>query len=365
MTSTSRLLDLIELAKEPSSERRRALLREVTDLFLSPSTLPTEQGMDLFDGVMSQLASEMEAQVRLELAERLSDAPRGPSRLMSKLAHDEIDIAEPVLRRSKALTEADLLSVVRTKGEGHLQAVSLREEVSEAVSGVIVERGGDETVRLLVRNEGARMSRATHEAVVDRAKDNAELHEAVVHRRCLPVDLLNEMYFVVENRLREDILGRNAQLPPEELEAALSAGRSRIASLDGALPADYPAAEAAVKALRARGDLNPARLVSFLREGERTKFLIALCALADVDFPTARRVVEKRELDALAIICKAAGFDRALFLTFAVSILQKEANPMGRAQEYGRLYQDLPRDTALRTVRFWRMRRAGGDAQAA
>jgi hypothetical protein len=30
---------------------------------------------------------------------------------------------------------------------------------------------------------------------------------------------------------------------------------------------------------------------------------------------------------------------------------------MGRAQEYGKLYGDLPRDTALRTLRFWRLRR--------
>ena len=33
----SKLQDLIELAREPSSERRRELLREITDLFLAQS----------------------------------------------------------------------------------------------------------------------------------------------------------------------------------------------------------------------------------------------------------------------------------------------------------------------------------------
>jgi hypothetical protein len=30
---------------------------------------------------------------------------------------------------------------------------------------------------------------------------------------------------------------------------------------------------------------------------------------------------------------------------------------MGRAREYAQLYNDLPRDAANRTLRFWRMRR--------
>ena len=91
---------------------------------------------------------------------------------------------------------------------------------------------------------------------------------------------------------------------------------------------------------------------------------MALSELADVDFHTARRILERRDLDALAIVCKAADFDRALFLTFAVLILGPEADAMGRAREYGELYAALPRDAAMRTIRFWRMRRTTGDVAA-
>ena len=69
-------------------------------------------------------------------------------------------------------------------------------------------------------------------------------------------------------------------------------------------------------------------------------------------------------MDALAIICRAADFDRALFLTFAVLILEP-GQAMAKAQEYGKLYNELPKDTALRTMRFWRMRRTTGDVAAA
>jgi uncharacterized protein (DUF2336 family) len=130
------------------------------------------------------------------------------------------------------------------------------------------------------------------------------------------------------------------------------------------LPADFAEAEKQVKAMIEAGRVTPQTLAGFLRNGETTKFLIALAEQADVDFHTARRILDRREIDALAIVCKAANFDRALFLTFAVLVLGPEADAMGRAREYGQLYSDLPRETATRTLRFWRMRRNSGDLAA-
>ncbi|MBV9511344.1 MAG: DUF2336 domain-containing protein, partial [Caulobacteraceae bacterium] len=273
-------------------------------------------------------------------------------------------VAAPVLRRSQALTDGDLVDVARTRSQDHLRAISTRDFVPEAVSEAIVEHGDDATLGVLLRNENAAFSRSAHEAAVDRAAANPQLQEAVVDRQSLPPDLLNELYFMVESRLRDRILERNAEMDPAQLEAALSAGRKRLAARDGALPNDYAAAEAEIERMKRNGGVGPAALAAFLRNGEETKFLVALADLADIDFHTARRILERRELDALAIVCKAAAFDRALFLTFAILVLGKEDNAMGRAREYGQLYSDLPREAASRTIRFWRMRRQTGDLAA-
>ncbi|WP_374533343.1 DUF2336 domain-containing protein, partial [Phenylobacterium sp.] len=361
----SKLHDLLEMAREPSSERRRELLRGVTDLFFSSEDLRGEE-MELFDDVLSQLAGEMEEAVRLELSQRMAQTPAPPRGLLRDLARDtSITIAEPILAGSHALSDDDLLSVARTRGQDHLRAISQRPMVSEAVSEAIVERGDDDTVSLLLANGGARMSRETHEMVVDRAVENPALHAAVVGRKALPVDLLNEMYFVVEARLRGEILARNEAIDPAELDAALAAGRKQLATRDGALPSDYAEAETQVRLLRARRAITPQVLAGFLRARETTKFLVALSELADIDFHTARRILERRELDALSIVCKAAGFERSLYLTFAVLILDRDANAMGRAREYGELYESLPREAAQRTIRFWRIRRKAGDMAAA
>lgn len=360
----SRLQDLIDLAKEPSSEKRRALLREVTELFFGTETHGAVES-DLYGAVLTQLSADMEEVVRVELAERFGPARNTPRALARRLAMDTEAVAEPVLRQSQALDENDLLEVVRTKGQGHLRAVSERAVVPEAVSDVIVERGDDETVDRLVRNEGARLSRAASEAVVDRAQANPALHEAVLSRASLPPDLLNEMYFVVEARLRQRILEQNARIDPAALDQALAAGRDRLAAADGALPADYETAQAYVRELRAAGALTAEMLARFLRSGGRTEFLIALSEMAEIDFHTARGIVDRCELDALAVVCKAADLNRALFLTYAVVLLGRDGDAMGKAQAYGRMYADLPRDTALRTLRFWRLRRQSGGALAA
>ena len=352
----SRLPDLIAMAQEPSSETRRALLRELTDHFFgAPTHSPNEQA--LFDAVLSDLSAEMETAVRAELAARFASAPNAPPTLIRRLANDEAAVAGAVLRASPVLSEAELIAVVRNRSQDHIRAVTERAEVSEAVSDAIVEKGDDEALGSLLRNEGARLSRAATETAVERAKANPALHEATVARRGLPADLLNEMYFVVEARLRQRILEQNAAMDPVLLDSALAAGRARVAAVDGALPADYAESSAYVEELKAAGQLTPQMLARFLRSGGRTSFIIALAQLSDVDFHTASQIIERRELDALAVICRAADLDRAIFLTYAVVLLNTEGDAMTKAHSYARMYADLTREAAMRTLRFWRMRR--------
>lgn len=360
----SRLNDLIALANEPSSAKRRELLRGVTDMLFAADGANAVE-MALFDQVLGQLAGEMEEAVQIELAERLGEAPTAPRGVTRTLASGSITVAEPILRSSTALTDEDLVHVARTKGQDHLRAISQRSSVSSAVSDAIVARGDDDTLGVLLRNEGAVLSREAHETVVDRAAANPALHDAVVDRHSLPVDLLNEMYFVVEARLRDRIMQMNADVDPALLEAALSAGRKRIAVEDGALPADHAEAEAEFRNIRAKAQISPQMLANMLRGKRTTLFLVALADMADVDFHTARRILDRREMDALSVICKAADFDRSLFLTFALLILEPTDDVMLKAKTYGELYAALPRESALRTIRFWRLRRQTGDVAAA
>lgn len=345
------------MAREGSSEKRRVLLRELTEHFFGAPVRSRAED-EHYGAILERLADDMGEAVRTELAERFAPESSAPRGLIRRLARDASDIvAAPVLAASPLLDEQELMRAVRGGRQARLRAVSSRSTVSEALSAEIVAAGDDETLGVLLRNDGACLSRADSETAVDRARTNPALHEAVVGRRSLPADLLNEMYFVVEARLRRQILDQNARMDPVLLENALEAGRARVASADGVLPDDYAEQFAYVQELKVAGQLTPPVLARFLRSGGRTAFLIALAELADIEFQTARMIVERRQMDALAVVCKAADLDRSLFLTYAVVLLNREEDAMGRGREYARHYVDLPRETALRTLRFWRLRR--------
>jgi hypothetical protein len=103
-----------------------------------------------------------------------------------------------------------------------------------------------------------------------------------------------------------------------------------------------------------------------LRDNKRTSFLIALARMVEVDFGLVSRLVEAKDIDALAMLCRGARFDRKDFVTLCAVILGGAAG-VGKAEMYGRLYDQVPIATAQRVLRFWKIRgntAAGGNAPA-
>jgi len=160
---------LIELAREQSSEKRRELLRQVTDAFLAASEPRSEREAELFDEIVGVVASDMETQVRAELANKIASSKLSVRRTARRLAFDDIEVARPIIERSTALTQSDLVEVVENTSQDHLMAVTRRPDIGETVSSALVARGSDTVVASLLGNDTARISRETFERVVDRS----------------------------------------------------------------------------------------------------------------------------------------------------------------------------------------------------
>ena len=355
--SSSRFSKLIELARTSDGAQRRELLREVTDLFFETSGARNDRETDLFGDVLQLVAAEMQEGVLAELAERFADADDAPVGLMRDLANHVFEVAAPVLTRSKALDEQTLIEIVGDGSQQHIKAVAQRETVSEALSDAVVQFGDDHAIDALMRNEGADVSRTSMEAAVDRARRNALLHEAVVTRRDLPLDLLNDMYFVVESSLREQIMQRNASVDSAALDAALAKARERLKRTVGDLSAEAKNAMSFIQSKKAAGELNARMLVSIYREGKQMHFLYGLAEITNVDHETVANILERRDVDALAMLCRAAAVERPLFVTLAVLTCGGE-QAMTRAEEFGRMYNQVPVEAAQRAVRFFKMRKA-------
>lgn len=355
--AASKFERLIDLARAQDSDQRRELLREVTDLFFETRDTRTLGEANLFGDVLQLVAAEMQEGVLAELAQRFAGAHDAPIGLMRDLANHAFPIAGPVLQQSPVLDDAMLLQIVNYQSQAHIQAVAKREIVSETVSDAIVKFGDDHALDALIRNDGAHLSRPSMEVAVDRARRNAMLHEGVVRREDLPLDLLNEMYFAVESRLRSEILTRNSSVDPKTLDEALTNTRERMRKAAGAISDEGRKAEAFIRHKKQNGELNARMLVGLYREGKKLHFLHGFAEVTHLDVDTAGEIMERQDLDALAMVCRAAGIERPLFVTLAVLTCGGD-QAMNRAEEFGRLFNDVPIEAAQRAMRFFKVRKA-------
>jgi uncharacterized protein (DUF2336 family) len=355
--TASRFSRLVELAKESSSDKRRELLREVTDVFLGAAPECSETEKSYFGDIIGKVSTGMDVAVRKQLAIRLADNPDAPHALMQQLACDENEIAQEVLSRSPVLRETDLISIAETRNQDKMGAIARRRLVPEAVSEAIVEHGDDKVVGELVSNAGARVSRETFSRVVERSETSPLLQAPLVNRNDLPVDMLNDMFTFVKADLRTKVQAKIAATPPDVLEQALKdAQREVMADIKQMRDADRKAMVYVGEMVQQR-KLNEALLVQLTRTSRPTELIHAFARLAEVDVKTVRRLFTARNVEGVAIICRAMRFERGTFSTIALSLLGNSGNATQNVHEVLELYEQVTTEAAQRVMRFWRIRR--------
>ncbi|HEX4105510.1 MAG TPA: DUF2336 domain-containing protein [Rhizomicrobium sp.] len=353
----SRYALLKNLSASASSDQRRELLRQVTDALTNNARTPSEAEFAELDQVLSLAASEYSTQVRTEFARLVASSVTRFCHASEQFAMDDIEVATPVLRHSLALTEEALLRVVSEKSQAHILAVTKRDGVSERLSEAIVSKGSDEVVSSLLANERARISDSTFEVVAKRAETSSLLQAPFIHRQGVPIDLLNDLYMKVEAGLRREIVQKFDSVSPAELEKAFERSRARITTAFRQMPDDLALAKKRLSLIESNLQLVPPVLPSLLREGKgsRTVFKLAFARLVDVSFDVIEPAVDTPDIDTLALLCRGANFDRALFVTMAIALDSSEKG-LGRAEEFGKLYGAVPVQAAQRALRFWKVR---------
>lgn len=361
--TVSRLKQLIEVAREGSTEKRADLLREITDVFMAAPDRYTSTEMQHFDVILSKVTESVEVALRAEIAEKLADTPNAPKNLVRQLAHDEIIVAKPILERSAALNEDDLIRIIRQRTQDHMQAISRRREVPQAVSAELVERGEKDVLVTLAENRGARFASETMTKLVEQARTLPELQAPLTERYDLPASLLTQMYFYVSSALKREILKRSDLLDPSLIDEAIEGNRAKILrqAVDGA-HADLAVARKFVAEKIAAGLLNETLLKDLVESRRSTEFLLAFAHHIGVDSATAQRILRDRSFESLAIACRAAGLERSTFAKIVFSLQRGEAEQQ-KALRILDLYLKVPQEAADRVMRFWRVRSEAAAAE--
>lgn len=352
----SRLKQLIAVAKEGSSEKRRDLLREITDVFMTTPDRFTSSEMQHFDVIMSRVTEQVETALRRELAEKLADIPNAPLGLLRQLARDEISVAEPVLKRSEALSEEDLLSIVRQRGQDHMRAITKRREVPEKLTAELVARGDEGVLVSLAENRGAKMSNDSMEKLVGHARSMKSLQKPMSDRFDLPPKLLTKMYFFVSAALKKEILKRSDMLDPALIDEAVNANRKKI--LKTAVhdaQTEVCAAQQFVQEKAQANQINESLLKELMEMKRSTEFLLSFSHVVGIDTSTAQAILKDKSWESLAIASRAANLERATFAKIVFG-LQRDSNEQNKALRILDLYLKIPQEAAERVMRFWRVR---------
>ena len=361
-TNQSAFARLKDLAAEPSSDKRRDLMREVTDMFLGDPAARSETECMLFDDVVAAVVKDMEAVVRAELSDKLADSNEPISKTLKRFAmDDDIEVARPVLERSTGLSDEDLIEVVKSKTQEHMLAVTRRAKVSEQVSGALVERGSDAVVASLLDNNGAAIDRPTMEKVTDRALSSTSIQKSFVSREAVPLDLLNELTMVVQKDLRDEILKRFETVSEEELDRALTKGRHSVRMTHRKASLEQRNAIAEIDQVERTGKLKVDRLLKYLQDDNPAAFAETLNRLSGIGYSNAIKIYRERDVDSLALAMKALDAPLPLFATTAAYIAGV-TDAINQVKTYAGVYKEVPSEAARRAIRFWKIRSGAAEA---
>lgn len=355
-----RLESIADLANERSSERRRELLREITDLFLEHPDAYSDRENWYFGDIMDTIAYDLEAKVRLELAERLSGEQSAPPDLIRKLANDEISVAKPVIENSKVLTQDDLVEIAKVQGQDHLLAMTRRDDISEDVSDVLVTRGNEEVVVGLVQNKTAAISSASYQKAADRAREmkSEGIQSSLAKRPDVPNEIMKEVLGELTTEIRDKILAESSEVDRGRLDGLLQEiTESQEREID-ANQTEESAPEMIVGQLEKEGKLSAGTLIQFAYDRKMPEFVCALSRLAKIDMATARRVAMDRTGEGLALTCRAGDMPTRQFSELIEAfgpLIQRSPSEM---DELIKTYDRVAVTTAQRIIRFWNIRKS-------
>ena len=351
------LIEELEIAiKGGSNERRTAILRQVTDFFVTSAYRLNDEQVGVFDDVLGHLVREIENKALAELSLRLAAVTNAPKDVMRRMAHhDEIAVAGPVLTRSECLTTDDLVEIAKSKGQGHLLAISNRTNLGVFVTDALLRRGNREVDQSLASNCGARFSETGLSTLVSRAEKDEDLAAKVCARRDVPSRFVRQLVSGATETVRDRLCAAADPSHRAEIERVLGFISDQVGRTV-TNHNQYVEAQQLVLLMKRKGVLDEAALLEFARTQRYEETIAALSTLCSVPITLVERLLQSERSEIFLVPCKAAGFGWST--VSAILNVRSDGHAMGEADlSHAKAdYQKLSRATAERVLRFWQVR---------
>jgi uncharacterized protein (DUF2336 family) len=301
--------DFLQIAARAETGKSERLFRAVVSAFCA-LTRPSRREIGQLEDLTLPLFDSVSADGLRYAAAALSECAYAPDALIRRLCESTVDIAAPLLARSKALSDIDLIALIGRHGLPHARAIAKRRDLNPTIADLI---------RALEKPMLARRNDPPFAA----APEPAEAPPSGPQR--IPGAAAEGM----RNRLRGMMLTEAPR--HERADTRLN-------------PADRSGAYAKLRETALTGN------VAF--------FQTALADALDIDFATARRLTETSDTAPLITALRALdlGEDKAFLI--AVAVFPKLFPHPQAIRLFLDRYRLLHREAALERVKLWKADRA-------
>ena len=274
------LIDIRDRMRENPTVRVRAETAQHVATLFSAGTLTDSERETAF-AILAELAKDVEQEVRQSLAIHVASCAILPPLLARTIAADIESISIPFIQISPALTEADLVSIVRLGSAAKQVAVATRERVTGRVAKVLIATRSAAVVTTLLRNDGAEISEPSYHMIMDGFTNDATVQGLLVERASLPLTVTERLIQAVSDVLRDRLIEKHA-LPPEIATELLNQARERALFHSAtAAPRAFNVEAFAIR-LNSKGKLTPTLLMRALCLGDLLFFEAAMAVRAGI-----------------------------------------------------------------------------------
>ena len=336
---------------------RSRLTRRLADIVCLPSSRVSPQERWMTADVLEELLRAAEPDLRAKVAGRLADQAEAPAVLLRRLALDEYEVAEPILQRSQALTDFDMMEIARKGERRHRLALARRERVSETVAAALCASADHDVLTALMRNVGARLAPQSVDFLVREAGGHEALARLLIKRAELRPAQGLSLFWQVTHPLRWMILERFAASRSILQEAA-----GDVFPLFRAEADPDPAAAAALAYIdrrqrdRAAAERSPygslEGAIETAAHDDLTEALrVAFSELANIQRDLIDRMLDDFGGEPLAVLAKATGLSRG-HMQMLIHFGERQSAPM-RLEQAEAVFATLSVDKAQTVLRYW------------
>jgi uncharacterized protein (DUF2336 family) len=352
----------LELIKELDSsishstdQRRSAMLRHLTDLYLVGSGQYSEDEIDLIDDVFVRLVSTIEQSARALLAIRLGPVMLAPPKILRVLACDDaIEVASPVLTQAARLDTDTLIECARTKKQEHLLAISRRKTLPEELTDVLVERGDQQVVLSTAKNAGARFSGKGFDALIKRSRGDDALTSCVGMRSDLPPQVLEKLLAAASEKVRTKLVAERGYAKAD-IARAVDDVTGRVEAGATTQSLGYAAAQVLVESLHQAGQLTTGKLQEFALGGRFEETVAALSVMSNVPTVAIEEHMRDTRAEALLVLARAIGLSWETTRSIMILAAKRHRRSMTGIDQTMPSFFRLRQSTAQQILDFHRM----------